>query len=595
MLDLSIYLTKKKNSKNSLDSYLKPEYFKKASVHYVDRNYLLNSENIKGKIYVYEDKNPPLSWENVVNKLAKSKKKIIRKRPGKTKVAILLEVQNRVFLLSFNHGVTLLKEDYLENDFGLKINRKILNNKEIKSIKSVSLSEGIISNHRFSKKNIPTELQLDRTQLNIVNDLKGTVKNEVISSLNIISSGQNNLQVRVKEDKFLKKLVPFLEKTLDIYLDNEAYKDNFHWENEIKRENNTDVIKKLEKRLAEKINKMIKAIDTSPDKGISGSTLINIQFYPNLPYSDETQILGLSISGIGYPGDFILKEIDEAEIFTRLARFLKEKKEDGWPEEDLINKLKRDNVYYFSEDNERIYLEKFYSSLYFQTNLPQMAKSRHILFQGYWYEVPNDLYSYIEKTINDISSDTSGVNYIDFAKHHSRTHSNQQVVRSEGEYNNDLANKANLVLFDQKNYYLKPEHVKRYNLVPGSKVEPCDVLDYQDDMIQMIHVKIGRNGNGVSHLLNQAHVSSILLQKDSEFIEHIRKEIEKNIGEDIESDFISDRKIIIVLACIVEPEYITKKNSNTFPLLTAAGIINTVLSIRDLGFECRLIKIPDKY
>lgn len=597
MLDLTIFLIKKKNNKRSLDSYIKNEYLEESNLskYQIDKDYLLDSVSTRGKIYIFEENNYKLSWADTVNKLAKTKKKIVNKRQGKIKAVILLEINNRVFALSFSGGKTLIKEDYFENNFGVKTNRKLIDNQKLKSIKSVLLHDGLISNHRSARKNIARDYQLDNGLLNVVNDVKGSIHSEFMQGLDITVSGQNQIQLRVSgESNFLPQLVRALGLLLDVYLDEEKQKDRFNWNNEIKRENNLEVIKKLEKNLSEKIKTMIRTIDSSKDNQVTRVTLSQIQLYPNIPDLEESPILGFYVSGIGFPGKSILENLDEIQIFSRLAIFLKNKYGLDCPSEEIISKLKTDNISYYQEDNVPIYLSKLYGSLYFQTSLSGENKSKYILFQGSWYEVPKDFYSYIEKKINDISDDTNNVDYIDFTNDHYNIWADKKVVSSEGAYNEAMSVHGDLVLFDKKNYNISSDNARNYNLVVKGAVEPCDILGYKEETLQLIHVKKGRSGEGVSHLLNQAYVSSILYKKDPEFLTHLNKIINKQKNTTIDFSNITN-KIVIVLACIVEPAYVNSANSKTFPLLTAVSIIKTVSDIEDLGFECRLVKIPDKY
>lgn len=599
MLNLTIYLIKKNNNNKSLNSYIESNYLDNTNLteYYLDKEYLSGTKNNRGKLYVFEEDNYNLPWANTVNKIAKSKKKIIKKRPGKVKAVVLLEVKNRIFALSFANGITLVKKKYLEKSFGIKTNRKIIDNKKLKSIKSVSLSEGVISNHKYAKKNIPTHSQLDHSPLSIVNDVKGPVSEEIINGFKVTVSGQNQIQLKVSgQSDFLPQLIIALEKLLDIYLDDdEKYINNFHWHNEIKRKRDPEIIEKLDQLLSDKIKKMIKRVDQSPDNEVSKSTLINIELYPDIPDLDETPILGFHVSGIGYPGTTILEKLDEVQIFSRLAIFLKNKGDEELKSEQIISKLKADNIHYYLDENNPIHLSNIYNSLYFQTALKGYEDSNLILIQGKWYEVPKDFYARISKTINEISKDPLGVRYKDFTNEHHDVRKNADIVRSEGKYNSDMGKEPDMVLFDKKNYPITKENAIKNNLIASSTVEPCDLLNYKDGKLQLIHVKRGRSGAGVSHLLSQAYVSSVLYKKDDEFLNHLNKENERKGKEEIEFNNIDNENIVVVLACIVDPEYVSKSNSKVFPLLTAVKIINTISEIRDLGFDCRLIKIPNKY
>lgn len=579
-----------------MDSYIKPEYLEssKLSKHLINKDLLEGSDDIQGKIYVFEEEKQEPNWAHIVNKLAISKQKIIKKRPGNIKALILLKIKSRVVALSFSHGKTLIKDDYLEADFGLKTSRKVIDNEQVKSIKSLSINEGVISNHKYAKKSIPAHSQLDNSTLNIVNDIEGPVRKEIVEEAKITAGGRDQIQLKINEDSdFLSKIIIMLDEIIEIYLDEENYTDNFYWSNEIKKENNSKAIEKLDKILAKKIRLMVKNIADPTKREITKSSLINIELVPDTPYSEQNPVTGFYLSGIGYKSDYVMPNLNDVEVFSKLAKFLQEKEERSgikYSDKGIINKLKRDRIYYYL-DGEKVYLSSLYSSIYFQTALQNDTKSKYMLLQGKWYAIPTDFYDYIVTSINKISDNSLGIDYAPFTKDHTRT-TKKGVERSEGAYNKSMSAKKGMVLFDQKEYSVSEDKIQQYNLVQRSSVEPCDLLSYKDGTLQLIHVKIGRSGNGLSHLLSQAYTSSALYKKDPDFLEHLNEEITK-LGR-VQIQFENETPVV-VLACIMDSSYIKKSNSNTFPFLSAVNIVETVNKIKDLGFDCHLIKIPDNY
>lgn len=584
------------NIKNSLDSYIKPEYLenKRLSKHLIDKDYLEGSGDIQGKIYVFEEEKQEPNWAHIVNQLAISKQKVIKKIPGNTKALILFKLKTRVVALSFSHGKTMIKEGYLETDFGLKTSRKVIDNEQVKSIKSLSINEGVISNHKHARKAIPAHSQLNNSNLNIVNNIKGAVRKEIVKEAKITAGGRDQIQLQINESpKFLSKIAIMLEQIIEIYSDEEKYADNFYWSNEVRKENNPKIIQKLEKTLADKIRLMIKNIADPSKREITESTLINIEIIPDTPYSEESPVTGFYISGIGYKSDYVMTNLDDIEVFSKLAKFLQEKEERTgirYSIQKIINKLKGDKVYYYM-DGEKFYLSALYSSIYFQTTLQGDKNSKYMLLQGKWYAIPTDFYDYIATSINEIPDNSLGIEYIPFTNKHTKT-TKKGVERSEGVYNENMSTERDMVLFDRQEYPIPADKIKQYNLVQRSSVEPCDLLSYKDDILQLIHVKIGRSGNGLSHLLSQAYGSSALYKKDPDFLEYLNEKITEVDKPKIQFE---NKTPVVVLVCIVKPSYIEKRNSNTFPFLSAVNIVETVNRIKDLGFNCHLIKVPDNY
>lgn len=622
-LNLTIYLMKK-NSKLSLESYLKEEYRNdkdNLSKHYVDKDHLINSGDTSGLIYIYKEKRP-IAWADTINKLAKTKKKIAPKNIENIKAVVLLKVDVQVFALSFSNGISLIKNNRIEKEFGLVTNRKLINQKNLKSIKTVSLDTEIISNHKRAKKQIPYHLQLNDSSLSIVNNVSGPVAHEIIDieDMKLTVSGQNQIQLRVNQHpNFLAHILTILRKLLIVYED-ESYKDKFQWKHEIIKVRDPNSINKLDEKLAEKIRMMMRAVKNESSGGInqvSRNTLKNIELHADPPYLEDNPVYGFKITGLPTSSKKILKELDEINLFSNLALLLNQRVDQ--PEDlestEIISKLKTNDVsyYLFNDINTPIYLSKMYSIIYFETAMPNKTKYKYILFQGNWYEIPKTYLSYLEKEINSIPNNTLGIEYMDFTNEHSKEKKEEikdkagnvlkdkdgeiktkiKTSKSEEEYNKAMSEKfktENLILFDQKNYQITKRETDNYNLNPNSKVEPCDLFQETEDTIQLIHVKIGKSGSGLSHLLSQSYISSMLYKYEKSFKKHINQELKR---ETIQDD--TNKKIVVVLACIVNPKEINKKNSEVFPLLAAANIVRNVNEIKKLGFDCHLIKIPNKY
>src|SRR5699024_9198014 len=254
----------------------------------------------------------------------------------------------------------------------------------------------VISNHKYAKKSIPAHSQLDNSTLNIVNDIEGPVRKEIVEEAKITAGGRDQIQLKINEDSdFLSKIIIMLDEIIEIYLDEENYTDNFYWSNEIKKENNSKAIEKLDKKLAKKIRLMVKNIADPTKREITKSSLINIELVPDTPYSEQNPVTGFYLSGIGYKSDHIMPTLDDIEVFSKLAKFLQEKEERSgikYSDKEIINKLKRDKIYYYL-DGQQIYLSSLYSSIYFQTSLQNDIGDTYMLLQGKWYAIPTDFYA----------------------------------------------------------------------------------------------------------------------------------------------------------------------------------------------------------
>ncbi|MFH4134905.1 DUF6119 family protein, partial [Acinetobacter baumannii] len=75
-----------------------------------------------------------------------------------------------------------------------------------------------------------------------------------------------------------------------------------------------------------------------------------------------------------------------------------------------------------------------------------------------------------------------------------------KVQGSEGKYNEDLAKQNSALMLDRQDYRVKSETMKKYGFKPQSSIELCDVMYFNKNKVQFIHVKRHSNASGTSHL-----------------------------------------------------------------------------------------------
>lgn len=81
-------------------------------------------------------------------------------------------------------------------------------------------------------------------------------------------------------------------------------------------------------------------------------------------------------------------------------------------------------------------------------------------------------------------------------------------------------------MLDRQDYRVKSETMKKYGFKPQSSIELCDVMYFNKNKVQFIHVKRHSNASGTSHLLTQALVSAYAFLNDNNaVIDHINEVI----------------------------------------------------------------------
>lgn len=194
---------------------------------------------------------------------------------------------------------------------------------------------------------------------------------------------------------------------------------------------------------------------------------------------------------------------------------------------------------------------------------------------------------------------TNNIQFIDFdIKIHNKIVSGSSKPQgSEGKYNEDLAKQNSALMLDRQDYRVESEKMKQYGFKPQSSIEICDVMYFNKDKIQFIHVKRHSNASGTSHLLTQALVSAYAFLNDNKaVIDHVNKVIgefnNSNQSYNILDLKYEKQKKEIVLAIIDKKANIKKTNSKMLSLLEMISLRENVKQLEYLGFKCYLKFIP---
>lgn len=570
---------------SNFKTYLKDKYRKKVIRHYIDKKNVAGDID-KGIIFLYEEILPLPEWVSSLNTLAE--KKSIRVSPKRVSKAVLFLTLNgndkQTFAITFGNGSTLLDTEYIVRDFGLKVSKSLLTIGEIIAIDSTSIDRKIFNTRKQSAAFLMPEKLLEFGTQSIIRNIHGVYKefNEKFSlggneSLNF----KGNINLLTDIEKWLTQFATLYSTGVN----NLGISDDLVIADAKAKQILDDI-------LGEKILNIINA------NSITGRQISSLKISPNVTF-DLTMFNGFFISGLGYKKSKVSSDffIDEVDFFERFKRQLKPNRKNR---EDILNKIKTDIIYRKTDNQEEL---EPVCSIYKAINYETTHKSKkYILVSGTWYEIDKNFYSLLQKEIDAIENPDpkNSINFIDFdgRKHFKIVNKNgkPKQQKSEGKYNEDLAEVNHVLMLDRKDYRVDLKTMQKYGLKTQSSIELCDVIYFDKEKIQFIHVKRHSGASGTSHLLTQALVSAHAFINDNTAVTtHINKKIQ-DFNDENQSTYnfreltYKDQKKEIVLAII--DKNASGKNSKFLSLLEMISLRENIRNLEYLGFKCYLKFIP---
>lgn len=579
---MNIYLLKANLSNFKL--YLKAKYRKKVTRHYINKQSI--SGNIdKGIIFVYEEALPLPEWISYLNTLAEKKSiKVSPKQVSKAVLFLTLKGEEKnTFAITFGNGSTLLEGEYIVPDFGLKVAKSLLKIEEIVAIGSTSIDRKIFNTTKQSAEFLMPEKLLEYGTQNIIKNVFGVYK-EFNKKFSI--GGNESLNFKGNID-LLTEIEKWLTQFATLYSEGQ---NNLGISDDLIR-----VDAKRQQILDNKLGKKI--LDIINTNIITKRQISSLKISPNTTF-DLTTFSGFFISGLGYKNSKVSSDyfIDEVYFFERFKRQIKP----SWRNtDDILKKIKTDKIYRKTDiQGELEHVCSVYQAIHYE--LTYQSK-KYILVSGIWYEVDKNFYSILQKEIDAIETPDAKTNikFIDFDSniHYTIVQKDGKPKQqaSEGKYNEDLAEKNYVLMLDRQDYRVDQKTMKKYGLKLQSSIEICDVIYFDKDKIQFIHVKRHSGASGTSHLLTQAIVSAHTFINDSKaVIDHVNEKIEEfnstNQLYNIQKLNYENQKKEIILAIIDKKN--NKKNSNMLSLLEMISLRENVRNLEHLGFKCYLKFIP---
>lgn len=600
MEKFTLYLLTKSND-SDIQNFLKKDFRTKIKASEDCENHTGEKECIykfkldeplfSGIGYVWKSANRKYVWENQVNKIFE--KSIPENLNYITKVLIIIKIDNDYVALSFSGGIMMIDEKYICKDFGIVTAKKCLDSKELNEIKHYEFFEGNLTNTLSSLKYISERRQNENKDPRLIKNLKGKFILEMSPNekyelyIQGYSSIVMNGHLDIKTD-----LINIIRNLIKIY--GQKSINILKWENEVLKENDEVEIKKLEKRLADKIQRMTGSMKTNE---------VPIGHFKNIGFNIENiselspNITAFKFSKMNKVYDY-QHLLDTQQEYSNLCIYLK--KNNIKKPNEIIKELKSILVYTQGDSNKNFIRTSytFWKTVYFECAIDDKL---YFLFNGDWYFLNKKYSDYLKNTIDNIPSkpfwgneeDNTEIKFVDFKNTHLYLRKKEKkYVLAESSYNIGLTRRNNqdytqeIFCLDQQDY--TPKYKKG-----NSSVEPCDVFGYdrKEKKITMIHIKRGDGSDSFSHLISQTRNSSILLKNDKGFIEHIKNLTHVKLPDNIE-------KYNIVIGCIVPNSKIKnktgkRKNSETFPILSMISIVDLYENLKNLDMNLYVAKIPD--
>lgn len=534
-------------------------------------------------ILFYKEENTIQSWIKNINSILKVD---TLKDQGELnyRAVLVLKVNGDFFAVSFSRGIYLIQNKYIDYDFGYEAIKYFIDNKNISSYSRTELGENLINIDGRSLENIPPYKISKEEELSALNSISG--KNPYIGSI----TGKNSLSVRIKGD-FHDQIISIL-KYISNVTSSEIKKLNIN--NNLERIKDSQLIRKLDDYLVKDIQNCVDLylIDRSlKEKDIK-------QFNLNFLIQEPESFKGYSFTGINR-NNKLFDYINIKYYLESLCNILvvKNKIDD---KEYILSKFKRDRIV-INSDKPSLE-ETIYKALLIEYALNN-ENLNAILINGNWYYLDKDYYNRINKSINECifySNNylSDNISFIDQKK----------SSPSEADYNRDLADSIDGLVLD-RNLYRFDQIKDRTSFMGYSSIEPCDVIKYDEktNKIYMIHVKINKRGAGISHLSNQAKISTEVILDENlsdDYISFIRTEMKKCIKEkylnkkpdiikseldDKISKYLPEKKhftrenLVVVLGII--DHRASDKSEKYLTILKMKAISSSMNSIKDRGVD----------
>ena len=451
------------------------------------------------------------------------------------KVAILVRVKRRILAILFGYGRSLIREEFVERNFGLKVALNLINPEKMKSINAATIEDVVVNTQRQASRSTGQE----EFGIDIESDIMRGVTGEALDIEQFkMVTGKDALVVTSFMD--LMELKDKLELIMSSY-SLETYKTNgFEWVDNVKEVRDPSIKELLSSRLIEDIKN--KKLD---------------DLYVTVPeVIDWEETIGFCLGGMkknrNERSSYTI-DIDFSEYVDKLDLKC-----------DISAKLKRDRLYIMNS-NETVFSKfSLYSCLTYQV---KHDNNMYILNSDSWYIVEtnfyDEIYNYVKNQVDNCDLSLPECLHEEREEDYSK-----RVCESN----------PNLCLMDQTFLSVLKGH---------KKIEACDIWTKDK---KFIHIKPKTKSAQLSHLFAQGKISALCFIEDESY----RSQLYKLVKDYTDFDPTKKPKTDdyeIVYAIIDKSE---KDICDSLPFFSLLNLMNNVRALKRMNYRCSIMKIQRK-
>lgn len=346
---LSIYMLNKTDKDISAIS----KFARTDTIYDIEKKYFNKQEirNYRKGVIFYTKLKSNHRWLDEISPLFRSPLPDINRY--EYRLVMVLQINRRYMAISFNNGISLIQEKYIDRDFGYIMAQNLLNSSYLLGYDSINIGENIINSKNYSSNKISLhEVNFkDNNYFRSIESLSGRDSNS--NQL----EGKYGLSIIFKGD-ISDELIDFLIKLSNEYIQFQKKGEQLI-ESDMFRINDKSLIRHLDFKLSEQISNI--AWKLKEGKNLSPGLISNIKF--NLDIESMDNFEGYIIEGVGYPLTRVVPNIDKDNYFERLSLYLIENNK--YKDLDYIfNKIKSNKIImkYRDDVNKSISILRFYVS-----------------------------------------------------------------------------------------------------------------------------------------------------------------------------------------------------------------------------------------
>lgn len=484
--------------------------------------------NEKSALFIQKDKKSIPEWSKFILPLAPK----VHFENSSNSFIYLIKHKDNLYALTGGYGFKVIQDD-IDEEFGLNVALRLIDNLSISSI------------HQFSVKSQTRQIQRSVANYNPSFDnenynkiLKSISGKGQFSGKNFLVQGKSSIVLRTEKD------INNIEQVLDEIDDILNKEEKIKLFKSYKKVSDKKLIKKLNSKLYRELCKFYKN-----ENNLSS-------LYLDLP--DPFKKFDYSRYDLFIKNKHI--EIDELDI-DEIRSVIRQNFHNDLSIRELLNiKIigitieNEDDIYHKNSLDKLVVYETHFNEKYY------------IKLEGKWFEVLDNIISFIEDRISNITVKKNYLPKWDTNNIKKQLRFSENVY-AEQIYNNETAKVNGFKLLDRK----------LIQIDKSSKIELADLYDSHRNYF--IHVK-NVWGAKASYLFSQAHISSTLYANSKEFKAKCKEKF--NIPE--------QGKKTVVIAIAIE-----SKNIKNFPFnmsyFAKLSLYRAVNNIRNDGYDVILTPI----